>query len=218
MPTAEEEGLILADRPAQLKAILVQLDERLVQSLGLGIEFIGVQRRIAEELEGRAVELVGAAARRHRDISAGVTSLFGRRIRRRHFEFLYVVRVQPENVVHRIRVGVLIGLNAVDGDVHRAGAGAVDADGATGALHHAGLVNQQVQGIAPVQRQGFDGLMLHHIAQRGVVSLQRFGGRLDVDRLGGRADIERGIHGGGCVDLQDDLRQLKALEAGLFDD
>ena len=59
LPAAEEERLVFPERAADFKAILVQLDQRLLATLCIGVELLRVQRRVAEEFECRAVELVG---------------------------------------------------------------------------------------------------------------------------------------------------------------
>ena len=142
LPTAEEERLVLANRTAVLEAVLVQLDDRFLKPLRLGVELIRVQRRVAEEFKCCSMELVSTATRGYRHIRSRVPSLLRRGIGRGYFELLHVIRIEPENIVHGVRVRTLVGVNAVDRHIYGTNARAIHANGATGALHDAGLIDQ----------------------------------------------------------------------------
>jgi hypothetical protein len=125
--------------------------------------------------------------------------LFGRGVGGGDLELLDVVGVEAEDVVDGVGVGAFVGFDAVNGDVDGAGAGAVDADGAAGALDDAGFVDQEVEGVAAVEREGFDGFAFDDVPDRGAGGLEDFGGGFDLDRLGGGADFEGGVDGGGVL-------------------
>ena len=144
LPAAEEKRLVFPERAADFKAILVQLDQRLLATLCIGVEFLRVQRRVAEEFECRAVELVGTRTGRDGNVGSGVATFFCGRVRGCDLKLLHVVRVQPEDVAGRVGVGGFVGFNTVDGDVGRAGARAVHVDGVARTLHYTGFIHQQV--------------------------------------------------------------------------
>ena len=105
-------------RTADFKAILVQLDERLGCALGIGVEFLSVQRRVAEEFKHRTMKLICAGSCSNGNVGPGISTLFRSGVRRGYLELLNVVRVETENVVRWIRVGGFVGFNAINGDVH----------------------------------------------------------------------------------------------------
>jgi hypothetical protein len=124
---------------------------------------------------------------------------------------------QAEDVIDGVGVGAFVGFDAVDGDVDGAGAGAVDADGAAGALDDAGFVDEEIEGVAAVEREGFDGLAFDDVADGGAGGLEDFGGGFYLDGFGSGTDFEGGVDGGGGIDLEDDFGELEFLEAGFFD-
>jgi hypothetical protein len=209
--------LFFPDWSAHLTAILVELDQRLRSALGVGVKLVGVERRVAKEFEGRGVNLIGAGARRDRDIRARVAALFGRRIRGSDLELLNVVRVETEDIIRRVGVGGLVGLNAVDRDVDRHGARAVHVDGIAGALHHSGFVHQEVQRIAPVERQFHDGFPFDDVADHGVGCLHGFRAGGDFHSVADRAHLQRDRKCQRSIDLDDIAVALVGAEALGFD-
>src|SRR5262249_16502708 len=111
-----------------------------------------------------AVNLVRAGAGGDGNIRARVAALFGSGVGRGDLELLHVVRVQAEDVVSRVGIRALVGFDAVDGDVDRGSPRAVDLHRVARTLHYAGFVHQQIERVAPVQRQVDDGLLLDHVA------------------------------------------------------
>src|SRR5205807_2785708 len=119
-PAREEEGPVVNDGAADLRAVLVQLDVRLGVALRVSVELVGIQSRVAEELEHRSVNLVGAAAGGHIDRRTAVAPFLGGGIVSGHAVFLNVVGSEAVEVRHRVGNGGFVGLDAVYGDVEGA--------------------------------------------------------------------------------------------------
>ena len=217
LPGAEEEGLIFADGAADLEAVLIELDQGFGAALSVGVKLLRVEFGIAEEFERGAVELVGAGAGGDGDVGAGVAAFLGGGVGGGDLELLHVIRVEAEDVVGGVGVGGFVGLNAVDGDVDGGGAGSVDVDGVAGALDDAGLIHEEVERVAAVEREGDDGLLLDDVAEGGVGGLEDFGGGADFNAVGDRADFENDVDGEGGVDLNGVAGADGGFEAGRFD-
>ena len=149
------------------------------------------------------MNLIGAGASGDRDVGAGIAAFFGGGVGGGDLEFLDVVRVQAEDIVGRVGIGTLVGLDAIDGDVDRRSARAVDVDGVAGALHHAGLVHQKVERIAAVERQVDHGLLLDDVAESGRRGLERLGGGGHLNTIGGGTDFHGEVGGEWRVHLND---------------
>src|SRR5438445_7047318 len=78
LPASKKESPVLADGPARFKAELVQLDFGFGCSLRAGERLVGVERGIAQKLEGRAMKIIGSAACGHRHRSSAVAALLRR--------------------------------------------------------------------------------------------------------------------------------------------
>jgi len=177
---------------------------------GLGVEVLG-----AQEVEGRAVELVGAALGHHVDDGAARAAVLGRRVGRHDAELGGGIHVDVHGVADGLRVVVV---DAVDLVVVAALAAAVGGRIAGLALDHAGGQIDQAQRVAAVERQVGDALLVNDGVELG-------GGGFHLLDLG--ADLDFGGHFGnghdhgevqvftdGQLDAGDSDR-LEALEFGL---
>ena len=144
LPASKKEGLVAPYRPTNFKPILVELNNRLRCALGIRIKFLSIQRSVAEELKGRTMKGICAGARGDGNVRARVPPFFRCRVRSGYLEFLDVIGVQAEDVVSWVRVGGFVGLNTVNGDVHRAGTRPIHIHRIAGALHHARFIDQQI--------------------------------------------------------------------------
>ena len=93
------------------------------------------------------------------------------------------------------------------------GARAVDVDRVAGALHHAGFVHQEVQRIAPVERQFHDGFPLDHVADHGVGCLHGFRAGGDFHSVADRTHFQRDRKRQRSIDLDDIAVALVGAEA-----
>ena len=162
------------------------------RSEGIGI---GVHLVVAEELEERAVILVRAGLGQHVDLG-GLAAELGRIDAGLHLEFLQRVDRRHDHEGVEIRVGVLDAIERVVVEVgalagHRNGLGRADA-----ALPRAGLPltreagrdvrrqRNQLQIVAPVQRQFHDALVLDDRADGRVFGDQQAASaRTSIDSL-----------------------------------
>src|SRR5262249_14781493 len=148
LKAAEEEGLVLYNGASNVEAVLVQLEIRSRQPVGIVEPLVGIEYRIAVEVKHGAMKSVGTRARGHHHIGAAVAPVFRSGIQSHGAELLHVVRIEALDV--RLRVGHcrLIGVNAVNGHVVRAVAGAEDVRSrprrSGGSLGDARLQAQQV--------------------------------------------------------------------------
>ena len=216
LPAYEEERPVLADGSAEFEPVLIQLDDRLWAALGARVKFLGVESSVSEKLGHRAVELVCTGARRDRNVRSGVAAFFGRRVRRGDLELLHVIWSQPEDVAGRIRVGRLIGLNAVNRDVHRRGPGAIHVHRVTRTLHHSRLIHDQVEGVASIQRQRRNRLLLDHITDSRIGCLEKLRRSTHFDALGGSAYLEHNINVCWGIDQNPVIGAIERFEADCF--
>ena len=181
---AEEERAVRAQRSARGRAELM-----LVQRLDFAREEVArVERVVAHELVGAAVQLVAPAARHHARRCAGGAAVFGRGALRQDAELgdridRDLQRIAAVHAVHVLRavhqVDVLLRPHAVDG------VGLALPQRSTGGRHpggerrHAGLQQPELREVAAVQRQ-VDELASGHDAPQGV--------RRGVDDLRAAAD------------------------------
>src|SRR5262249_50486520 len=147
LEAAEEERLLLQDRAANVKAILVELEVRPRQALGIVEPLVGIEPGVAVEVENVAVKSVGAGARRDHDIRATVAPVFRGRIQRDGAKLLHVVRIETLDVRLRIGHRRFVGVDAINRDVVGAVAGAEDMRSRSsrirGPLGYAGLEREQ---------------------------------------------------------------------------
>ena len=194
----------LTDGSADFEAVLVELDVGFLVALGVGEELVGVEGGVAEEVEGAAVELVGPGAGGDGDGGAGVAALLGGGVGGGDLELLDVVGIEAEDVVDGVGVGGFVGVDAVDGDVVGGEAGAVDVDGVAGTLDDAGFEDEQGEGVAAVQGEVDDGLLLDDVAEGGVRGLEDFGGAETVTVSVAVAEFEGQVEVDGGADLERD--------------
>ena len=129
LEVAEEERLVPHDRTAEHAAELVAAQRRLLP-VGRLEEGRRVQRGVAEELPGIAVELVGAAAIRDVDGRAGRTAVFRALVVRHDAELADRVGRRLHHLIREPLVARAVGVvvHAVDQEVVERAAQAVDVE------------------------------------------------------------------------------------------
>lgn len=198
-----EEGFVLHQRASERHAELVQTERRLgLLAVDDGIEGVGgIERVIAEILEGRAMEIIGAGLGDDGDLAARSRAVLGRIVVGIHSEFLNVLQARLEtegrgNLTIEFAGGGVNDGRTVDAiitdDVLLDGAaGESDvAEGAGTRVHGAGGLQVELGELPSVDRQLSDFALV------------------DVGAVPGRRHIDGGGFGG---DL-DGLAETRGLE------
>ena len=163
------------------------------------------------------MKIVRAAARRNRNGSAAIASLFGGRVVGRDLVLLYVVRIEAVEVRCRIGRGRFVGVYAVNRDVKCSVARAVDMNArsytALRTLHHAGFKRDQVKWVATVERQLLDSLLLDHVRDGRVRSLNLLDAALNGYCSGLLADLHLHVDRQRRINLQLVADLLGGLES-----
>ena len=221
------------DRPAEHAAEVVLVFLRLRQTLSLDEIVRRIERVVAEVLEHRAMELVGAGTRHDGDLPAGRPAEFRRVGRGLDPEFLH--RVDRHQAVGpalgaqarcrsgaggpeaRRRLNADVRAHAIDREVVRVGALAVDAELARTARarrrqHDAGRHRDQRLKAAAVERDVLDELPIDHRAdRRRRVHPRRVRGHRH--RCIQPRHLEQQLHVDRVADVQHDLRDLRGDES-----
>ena len=158
----------------------------------------GVERSIAQELEGAAGPDVGAALGDHVHHAADASAVLGLVVRRLEIELLD--RLEREQL-QQTADGIVVVVTAVDQVVDVAPVAAVDLRRELGALggvgveteSHAGNRGGQVRELPAVQRQAFDPDRIDDAAHRRRCRHDQRRRSSDVDRLGQRDHFEREV-------------------------
>ena len=219
---AEEERPVLDDRAAERAAELLAVQA--VVDAGRE-EVVGVHRRIAQVAEAEAAEIVGARAGDGVDDRAGVAPVLGAEGVGLDRELLQGVgighRVRAVAVVVVVRPAVhdvvgRIGARAVGRDAARAGIGRAGGHIGAGIGDHAGNQRHQLRGIAAVERQFLDPLLVDDGLQRARHRVHRRADAADRHRFGQVADAQRDVEADLFAHPDDDVLDLHRLEAGEF--
>jgi hypothetical protein len=226
LEAGEEERAIALEAAAERKAIRVLVPRTL---LGAVEEVAGIEGVVAEELEGRAVEVVlaGLAADQHR--RAAAAAVLGLVVVRQHLELADRVDVGQDadaaggelvvvdTVVEPV-VGVLThplgryGHAAAVGHLAARALGQ-EAAGATG--DGARAEQRQLDEVAAVQRQLGHLLGVDQLAEVGVAALKLHHGALagDGDRIGDAGERKREVDGQRRLHFENDTGRLLGLKA-----
>ena len=214
---AEEEGLVphdwAADRAAVLRALQPVVDARRK-------EIVGVELVVAEVAEAQPVELVGPRAGDGVDDRADIPAVLRAEAVRLDAELLQRVRIRHR--VGTVAVMIVVG-PAVEHVVGRVAACAARrhrlrprvgrAGRQVGTIgQDAGHERHQLRGVAAVQRQVFDALLIDHGSQRAAGRVHRGRHPADRHRLGHRADLQPDVEPYILVHANDDVRVLRRLE------
>ena len=218
----EVEHAVLGDRTADAAAVLVAaivLLRHVAQRLALGL---GVHRRVAEQRERAAADVVGAALGHHVHDGAAAAVLRVEALRH-HVELL--------NRLERIHLretadGVVVVVAAVDDVIDVAAVAAADLRHVFRRLRrirveaetHAGHRRREIGELPAVERQPFDARQIDHLADRR-------GGRRDErrvahdgDRLRDRGEPKRQIEIRRLRDVDRDVLALETDESGKLRD
>src|SRR5205085_8779818 len=84
-PANRKAEIVITERRALGLAVRLAAEGR--RGRGVGEKVVGVEPLVANELEGRAVESIRAAARDDVDLAAAAAARFGRVEAAQHFEF-----------------------------------------------------------------------------------------------------------------------------------
>ena len=229
LPVEHEEQPVAAvqqvgddDRAAQRRAVLVALERRDRPIVAIEV-VLGVERRMARELEHRAMELVGARLGGGVDLRDG-PAVLGVEQAGEDVELLQRVHRRQQHVGVEVQVGVL---DPVERVVVEVDALAGDVEGEAVALPaHALLAlagrrpvrgrardqRGELQVVASVERQLDDRAVLDDRADRGVLGLQERRAALDLDHLGELADFQRERDAAGAAHLHGDVLALQGAE------
>ena len=198
----KEKSLGVRDRPTKRGAEIV-LHQVIVAH---GIERTGIERAIAQELVGGAMEFAGARAGHNVDLSAARATHLCGVASRLYFEFLHRIgrRAKVQGVERRVCIGgaieqivVRVGSVAANANrgalsgppiqgVHVAGLGAVT-------LMRAGNSEHQVNQHSAVERKFLDGYRFDHLTQGGVRGMERWGLGADFHYILGSGHLQREI-------------------------
>ena len=228
-PVEQEEQLVAAvqqlgndDRAADRRAVLVALERRDRPIVAIEV-VLRVERRMARELEDRAVQLVGARLGRGVDLRDRPAVL---RVEQAgdDVELLQRVHRRQQHVGVEVQVGVLdpvervvVVVDALAGDVQRE-AVALPAH-ALLALARRGTVGRgagdergELQVVPSIQRQLDDRPVLDDRADRRVRGLQQRRAARDLDHLGELADFQRERDPARAAHLHGDVPSLQGAE------
>ena len=156
-----EEGLVFNNRPADAAPELVPNQFGDFRAGEVIEEIVGAELVVAVEFEKRAVPLIRARAGHGADLDA-TPAVLGRGVAGGHLEFLHVLgRQSDQGLVDHDGGGaveVVLGIEAVEGDVDGAVALAVDKElhalaGGCLLVVHARLKKREFNGVAAVERQ-----------------------------------------------------------------
>ncbi len=224
---AEEERPAAHERPAEHAAEDVLVERPLAHAGPVVVPGVGVQRLVAEELEQRPVELVGALLHRRVDHGAGgLAELRGIRPRL-HLELLQRVHRRRHDLGtallevgrHRIVVGAVEGVVVPGGEVavgveERVLAAAGDAGRGD---DHAGGQQRQLGVAAAEQRQVAHLPLVDDRPDVCRLRLQQFTAPGHRDRFGERSHLEHEVDAAPILHAQCDLGAhgpAKSLQLG----
>ena len=183
----------------------------------------GIERVVPNELIKRAVEIIASGLGRHVDLRGLASKLRGIDSGL-HLKLLQGVDRRLNDVRIEVRIGVI---NAVQCEIVEVAAvprygnilvGAVaplaraGLTGAPEAVAHVGRQRDQLQIVAPVQRQLHNPFVLDDRADRSVFGGQQLGRRRYLDRFVHLTDREIKIEAGALLHLQLDVGANSGLE------
>ena len=137
---------------------------------------------------------------------------------RHHAEFLHVVGIQVVDVFLRVGNRDLVDVDAVESEVRGVTAAAVHlrSGGRIGLLHHARLQCDQVQRIAPIERQRRHRALLDDVADHGAGGIDALVAALHLDLFPRRADLQSDVHNQRRADIEHVMHRRENAEAGLI--
>ena len=208
----EEEELVAAvddvrqhDRTAQRRTVLIALEDLPRNALLVVEKRVGVEVLIANVVESRGVHRISAALGNHAHHAAAVAAVLGRVVTLQHAELGHCIGIRID---HHIVVDQVVVVAAVEQIGHRVRAHAADRV-AAGLARRVGIFrrrarlrSQQVERVAPVQRQLVNRIAIHRRAHRRVFGLHRAHAALHGDRVLHVADLERDVDPQRLVDFQ----------------
>ncbi len=212
-----EERPRVLDRPAQHAAELAAA--KITQRLAGPVreEVVGVERRVAEELVGAAVEIVGARLVDHVQHAAEAAAILRRVVRAEDLEFLDRVHRREHRDAGEPVDGGERRRHAVDDGVHHRRARAVHrvahrvvvvADGACDPRREE---DQRVD-VARIQRQLENPAVVDELANRAAAGFEQRRRGADFNGIGQVADLQREVDDGRAVELHHDVRARGAPE------
>ena len=181
---------------------------------------LGIERVIAKELVHGAVELVAAGLGHHVDGRRAVAAELGGEIVRRDPEFLNQVDVRIDGgaaggelvvVVGAIEQEV-VGAVALTVDERRVAAGRAAEDGIAGIRRGARLQLHQLEGVAAVERQLGDALLVDQIREAAFFGVDQRRVALHLDRFGQCAHLQREVEAHRFTDGDENLRTACVLK------
>ena len=215
----EEEVLVVLDRTAGGKAVLIEVIGTLRAIVDLVDVVVRVVALVAQEVEERAVEIVRARLRHDVDDGATGAAVLGRVGVVVDLELLY--RVLRELVRRAAGAGAAEGLaeervvivRAIDDErVERAAlSGEADVAGAH-VLHHAGRRENEVDEVASIDRQVLNRCLVHDRAHLCALRFDERSSGRDGHRLGD-ADFHREVDRRVAADVDDDFLADNRLES-----
>ena len=215
-----EEGAAPLDRPARDAAELAALVIAERRSRTLREIVVRIERRVAEELVGAAVELVGAGLVDDVQDAAEAAAVLGGIVRAEHLELLDRVDRGEHRDAREPVDGGEGGRHPVDHRIHHRRPRAVDAVAhrvvvVADRAGHARRQEDQRIDVAGVQRQLEDAAVVDELADRAAARLEQRGVGPDFDFVGEIADFEGEVDDHRRVDLDGDgaCRAAEALQA-----
>ena len=206
----EEEELVAAvddvrqhDRTAQRRTVLIALEDLPRNALLVVEKRVGVEVLIANVVESRGVHRISAALGDHAHHAAAVAAVLGRVVTLQHAEFGHCIGIRID---HHIVVDQMVVVAAVKQVGDRIGAHAADRIGARLARSvavlggRAGLRSQQVERVAPIERQLENGIAVDRGTHGRVLGLHGAGTAFNRDRVLGVAHFELQVDTQSLVD------------------
>ena len=214
-PRSEKERLVLMDRSAESGAVLVAVQRVLGATEFVGKEIRRIEVRVAQVLEDRAVELVGAALGYDAHLGAVAAAELGGGHAGLHGELLHRVG-DAEIAQRRPDLGIDV-TDAVQQEVIglRPCAGDVEAAALLPGLrrHGARREEREIQVLPRVQRHIGDGARIDHAADGALVAFEQRSYRLYHHALGNIAHFERHLDVRHLVHLNQNGGNGGALES-----
>src|SRR5258708_808352 len=196
LPAYEEESLFAPDGAAQHQAVLIAMEGRFERCE----EAASVERCVAMEFPGGAVKLVGSRARGHNHLSARLPPVLRPVRSRENAKFAHRVENRP---MQRLVSGFVIVVHAVEHVLIRdlGVAGDIEASpesevGSRRRCEDVRLELRELEIIAAIKRQLHHLLLVHHVADRGVLGRQQWPNRADLYLLRDGTDLERQVKAG----------------------
>ena len=225
----EEEDLVLDDRPTPRYSELVQAKFAFSSCVAHTLKIVGsVKLIVAEKFPGGTVKLVGSGLDRRVENSGSGATILGTKVGRLNLELLDSIHRRKNDKIRTVEEidGIGIVIDAVEHVVvlrrpiaigGKGTAGSIASSIRLGRVHSGGELREESK-ISSVQRKVVDVATVHHLADRGVLSLKNWNGTGDFHRLCHTPRLQFEIHQYVRADVHHDIGLgdgFKSLGGGL---